>query len=198
VKELFTAEGIPPKFYNTALINGLGAEWTDYFPETLYQEIGRVWGVSPSPEVSEKINAYKVFSTTDLFKHDAAAFSHIVLAMNDSVCDPNVLTLVSPEDIVYALLVLDIDPDTYGFEREVITYIRACCENAGLLVYPVTLRFAQPKYDNPELKAAAKKIKPAPISGDDMVAVQSRKLYAVAAAVVERITSVNPVLIEKD
>lgn len=197
MKRLFTTGGIPPKAYNVVLSKELGTDWLNWLPETLYEEIERAWGVRPNEAISDKINAYKTFLTTDVFYHDAAAFEHIVLAVNDSGVDPEQLTLCSPDELAYAFLVLG-PFDTKKFEREIIGYIRVCCENAGLLKYPTALAFAQPEYKSPTLKAALLKIEPKFKEGDDtdIVVQQSNRLHQINAQLLERLAAYRAEVLE--
>lgn len=196
MQAIFTTLGVPPKVYQAALIKEFGQEWLTWLPETLYAEIARVWGVSVIPEVANKINALKVFLTTDLFYSDAPVFEHIVLSMNDALVDPELLNLSTPSEILYAIFVLGpLDESKFG--REVIGYVRICCDNFGLVVYPTNLAFAQPTYTNPELVAMIPKIHPVNSEGPttDPVVQQSRKLYAVIQDTVDRLAAFNPSVI---
>jgi len=188
VQQIFTATGVPPRVYRDLLTKEFGDAWLTWLPETLYAEIERVWHVQLSSEVANKINAFRVFLTTDLFYTDAAAFEHIVQSINDVVIDPELLSLSTPSEILYALYMIG-PVDVTKFGREVVTYIRVCCENFGLLKYPPLLKFAQPVYGAAELNEALPKIKPALLPGadDDIVVQQSRKLYQVIGDVVDRI-----------
>lgn len=188
MQRIFTVTGVPPRVYKDLLTKEFGDAWLTWLPETLYTEIERVWHVAPSSEVANKLNAFRTFLSTDVFFTDAAAFEHIVQSINDVVVDPELLNLSTPAEILYALYMLG-PVDTTKFGREVITYIRACCENFGILAYPPLLRFAQPEYSSPELKEALPKIRPALMAGadDDIVTQQSRKLYQIISDVVDRI-----------
>lgn len=185
---IFTAEGVPPKLYNKVLTREFGAEWQTWLPETLMQEIKRVWGVDVSDNVANKLGAYVVFLTTDEFMHNASAFEHIVQAINDAAVDPTILTLSSPSEIVYALLMLG-PIDGKLFEREVIAYIRACCDAVGLVLYPEAIQFAQPKYDSGEIRAMLPKIQSRQMEGDDTdpIVQQSNKLFKINQDIVDRL-----------
>lgn len=185
--------------YQHILNKEFGTEWVDWLPETLYQEIDRLWGVVPSEEVSNKLGALKVFLTTDLFYHDASVFEHIVQAINDSPFDPDEMTLSAPDEIEFTLRILGpFDPKM--FEREIVAYIRTCCEASGLLVYPPSMRFAQPEYTKPELKKAVKQIKPRMCEdcSSDLVAQQSKKLYEVTMSAVDKLTAFESKYLAKD
>lgn len=197
MKAIFLRGGIPPKAYQTILTREFGPEWLTWLPETLYTEIQRVWGVRPNEEVSDKINALRTVLTTDLLYHDATAFEHIILAMNDTAIDPSTLSLCSPDELIYGLYVLG-PLDSNKFEREIVAYIRACCENVGLLVYPANLKFAQPEYKSKELKLALSQIKAKLSDGpqDNLVVQQSNKLYKYVQDAVDRIAKFRPELLE--
>lgn len=195
MKQIFETDGIPPKVYQEVLTRKFGKDWLTWLPETLYTEIENEWGLRPSPEVSDKINALKVFLTTDLFYHDAAVFEHIVLAVNDVQPDVEVLNLASPDEVAYTLYVLG-PFDTKMFEREILAYIRACCDSVGLLVYPEAMSWAQPAYGD-QLKYYISQIKPElrPIDSKEIADVQSNKLYSINQAVVDRIAKFDPAVL---
>lgn len=191
MKRLFTSRSIVPKAYKLLLDKELGPEWVTWLPETLYTEIEKTWGVFPSQDVSDKLMAIATFHTTDLFYHDAAAFEHIVRAVNDAVFNPNTLELSLPEEIAYAIQVLQANPKK--FEREILAYIKACCKDVGLLVYPPSLAFAQPKYEN-ELALLASKIRPEnsePSETDSPLVVQSRKLFRAVQAIGQKLSEMD-------
>ena len=177
--------------YKLLLDRELGDDWITWLPEALYKAIYDQWGVFPSTDVSNKLNAIKTFYTTDLFYHDAPAFEHMVLAINDHAFDANTLQLSLPEEIAYAIAVLKADPSK--FEREVKGYVRVCCQNVGLLVYPNALKFAQPEYEG-ELARMAAKIRPTsqePESDTDTIAVQGYKLGLVIRAIGEKLSEMS-------
>ncbi len=195
MNRIFNSAGVPPKVYQVVLTRAFGKEWFSWLPETLYTEIERKWGLRPTAEVSDKINALKIFLTTDLFYHDAPVFEHIVHAINDVECDPETLQLSSPDEIAYAFHVLGPFDDTI-FEREIVAYIRTCCDNAGLLVYPQAIKFAQPEYSE-KLKGYVSRIKPqlAPLDSKEISDVQSNKLYTINQAVADRLAKFDPTIL---
>ena len=193
MKEIFRREGVPPKAYQSLLNKTFGAGWYSWLPETLFSEIEREFDVEVLDLVRDKILATQTFVNTDIFYHDAAAFEHIVLAVNDADVVPSSITLASPEEIVYAVTVLG-PVDDKQFEREVTRYIQICFENAGLLVYPANVRFAQPEYQSEQLKNHVARIRPvvSDAAPDDLVAQQSNKLYKCIRSVVDRIAAYKP------
>ena len=190
---IFTSDGVPPRFYEKVLTQEFGAEWQEWLPETLNQEISRVWGVSVTDEVSNKLGALKTFNSTDLFYHDAAAFENIVQAVNDAPMSPELMNLSSPSEIIYAFIVLG-PIDASKLEREITAYIRVCCEHAGLVLYPKTIAFAQPKYHDKQTTALLPKIssKQVEAASDDIVGQQCNKLFAINQDVVDRIAKFIP------
>ena len=193
MKEIFRREGVPPKAYQSLLNKTFGTDWYSWLPETLFSEIEREFDVRALDLVRDKILAIQTFVNTDVFYHDAAAFEHIVLAVNDADVVPDNIILASPEEIVYAVTTLG-PVDDKQFEREVTRYIQICFENAGLLVYPANVRFAQPEYQSEQLRNHVARIR-AVVSNaapNDLVAQQSNKLYKCIRSVVDRIAAYKP------
>lgn len=193
MKEVFRREGVPPKAYQQLLNSTFSTEWYQWLPETLFSEIEREFDVEVSEIVRDKILAIQTFVNTDVFYHDAAAFEHIVMAVNDADVVPDEISLASPEEIVYAITTLG-PVDDKQFEREVTRYIQICFENAGLLVYPSNVRFAQPEYLDERLKKAVQQVRPVVTDAapHDLVGRQSNKLYKCIRSVVDRIAAYEP------
>lgn len=181
--KVFESKDVIPAVYKALLDEALGSDWIYWELITIYDSIHHTFGVTPTEDVKNKLAAIRLFETTDLFYHDARAFESIVLAVNDRMVRPGVFELVSPEDLVYALLVLHAKPDQ--FEREIYAYIKACMEHAGVIKYPPTLAFAQPKYTG-FLAVLAEQVDPklVPDNYDETnpVHVQSAKLRHIIEA----------------
>jgi len=201
MKELFRSKHIRPEAYKILLDKEFGAEWVSWEPETLRSEISRVFGVNVTEEVDNKISALRVLLTTPHFYVDASAFENIVLAMNDLFVDPNILQIASPEEIVYALKIIDpVSPHKQSFGKEIVAYVNVACKQVGLLKYPAELAFAQPAYTG-DLAALIGKIEPKQadpgrIDQTDAVQVQSFKLYQIQEYVAAKMSMMNPASFE--
>jgi hypothetical protein len=183
---IFTAASVQPGIYESELNSKLGKAWPAWQPETLWSEITRIYGAPPSSSAADKIGALKTLLTKpDLFFQDATVFENMILAACDLNVDPAAFQLAAPEELIVGIetwLPIAINHKTMQlFGPEIVEYIRVSCQNAGLLVYPETLRFAQPEYPE-ELSTFAAQIKPSstyPTDETDVVAVQSYKLYQI-------------------
>lgn len=188
--KIFISKNVVPEVYDKVLQDAFGSEWRTWLPETTWVEIKRHFGVDPSYEVRTKINAIRIYLTTDKFFTDAPVFENIVLAVNDMFVDPATMQLASPEEIIYALRCLKPLRPAPALSKEVIGYVDVACRNVGLLRYPDELAFAQPDYTG-ELAAAVKKIHPRDIdptkmNPKNMIEVQSYKLYQIHMYVVQK------------
>lgn len=190
--QIFTSQHVVPSVYEKVLDEALGSDWINWELITIIDSIEQVFGVVPSQQVKDKLAAYKLFKTSDMFYHDARAFEAVVLAINDRMVRPEVFELAAPEDILYAVLVLRAD--TKMFEREIYAYVKACMEHAGLLKYPKLLRFAQPEYPK-GLAALVERISAigavTPANEHDMVQVQSAKLRDVIDMTTAKLAASN-------
>jgi len=147
VRELFVQEQVLPRTYMDVLASGLGQAWVEWEPETLKQEIHRVWNIDPSVTVFEKIMALQTLLKTDLFWDAILPFEKTVHAFNDLHVDPDLVQAAHPREIAFgvtAALDLRLKKD---FVNDVEEYIRACHREFGVLVYHPVLSFAQPQYE---------------------------------------------------
>lgn len=187
---IFTTPRVQPGVYETELNRKFGPAWVTWEPETLWSEIRRVEMVYPTTAIANKINALKVMlAKPELFFQDATVFENMIMAVCDLNVDPAAFQLASPEEIIFGIeswIPIAINHKTLElFGQEIIAYVRVVCQNAGLLVYPETLKFAQPEYGEP-LKHFAKLIVPLgtpPTDESDLVGVQGFKLYQVEQCV---------------
>lgn len=192
--DLFLQNHVPPKTYKDALDKAFGEEWTAWEPETIVQELFRVFRVVPIYAVREKIFALQTFLVTHAFWDSVLTFEDIVLAFGDRYVDPGLLQGCLPEELAYGVVVAN-QVQKAEFSSDVSLYIRSCHHNAGVLVYHEALRFAQPAYEgeNARIAAAVEKllaagaVPPKDINQDDPVQVQFAKTWDVAAYTQERI-----------
>ena len=192
--DLFLQNHVPPKAYKDALDKAFGAEWMSWEPETIVQELFRVFRVVPIYAVREKIFALQTFLVTHIFWDNPLAFEDIVLAFGDRYVDPGLLQGCLPEELAYGVTVAN-QIQKNEFSPEVALYIHGCHRAAGVLVHHESLRFAQPAYEgeNARIAAAVEKmladgtVPPKDINQDDPVQVQFAKTWDVAAYVQERL-----------
>ena len=147
LKSLFTQRFIAPRVYMELLVSQYGPEWVEWAAETLWSEIRDDTRAKITDEVRDKINALRVFLTTDNFWQEFPSFEKIIIAFNDRYVDPEHVQVCIPEELAYGLTVAGQIREK-EFSSEIVHYIRGCCEEAGLAVYPRSFRFAQPRYDD--------------------------------------------------
>ncbi len=141
-------------------------------PETLRQ-----LHPSLSEEEFNQLMALLVLRNTRHFWENFVSFENIVLALNKIVPDFTKVEGCSPEQIWYALDVAKkLYPDR-EFTEEILAYIRAMFNDAGVFVYPPHLGL-----DNPYYEKALKKSKngPFPLSDDTPEDIQAHKLLAIS------------------
>jgi hypothetical protein len=190
MNNIFTTPRVLPGVYEAELNRKFSSDWLTWEPETLWSEIRRIYGFQPVASVANKINALRVLITKpELFFKDATVFENMVLAACDLNVDPVSFQLASPEEVVFGIeaftpIALN-HKVSQPFGPEIVAYIRAVCQNDGLLVYPATLKFAQPAYMD-ELRRIAEKIVPRetpPTDETDIPGVQGFKLYQIIQCV---------------
>jgi hypothetical protein len=198
--DIFFRSHVPPKVYRELLDKTFGGSWLEWEPETILQELRRVFGVAPTSFVQEKVFALQTFLRTDLFWDDVMAFEDMILAFGDRYVDLSLLQVCLPEELAYGMTValdLGIKKD---FVPDVVEYIRACHRIAGVLVYHPILKFAQPEYSDEFRKNVAKQAdsllqEDSPLSlevnHEDPVSVQRAKARDVQAYVQERLERGN-------
>lgn len=176
--------GIPPNILLGILVKSLGEGWASDEVETTVYRLQDEFKVTIPEQTIEKINALKTLLNTDLFYTNASVFENIVTALNGYEVHPEALEIRHPEDIIYVIRTLSIDPKLFG--REVVGYIKACMRDAGLIRYPDAIATLQPDI------AGWEKIKPrpkAPEALDNINQVQGYKLFQTEQAVVNKLLS---------
>jgi len=198
LRKLFTERFVPPRVYVGVLSKMLGGLWPTWEPETIWEEIRIETGAQVSDEVRDKINALRLVLTTDNFWEEFTVFENVILAFNDRHVDPSYMQVCLPQELAYGLTVagsVKVKP----FAADIINYVRACCEQDGLVVYPNIFSFAQPRFEDAalrELVYEARKVwdtqrfahlrVPAG-EEDDPVVVQVAKLHDISIYVKERL-----------
>ena len=199
-KIIFVRDFVRPKVYLDFLNDTkdmFEGDWLKWEPETLHREIERVLVIRPTEQVFEKIMALQTFMNTDLFWDEILVFENIVLAFGDRHVDFDLIQGCTPEELAYGVSVAqEIGKRRYGdFVRDIVMYIRACHQMAGVVVYHPALKFAQPEYSEP-LSALVERVEKAigngfspkdPIDLDDPFQVQLAKALDVSVYVDERL-----------
>jgi len=195
--KVFIREFVRPTVYRDLLTSTFGQDWLEWEPETIHREIERVFGVRPLDQVFEKIMALQTFLTTDLLWDDVLAFENIILAFGDRHVDPDLVQSCTPEELAYGVAVAEElgKPHDEPFVNDIIKYIQACHQLAGVVVYHPSLKFAQPDYSE-LLSAIVWRVEQALSSGetpsepldlDDVFQVQLAKTLDVTVYVDERL-----------
>lgn len=129
--------------------------WYQWEPETLWKEIHREYGVDvvEKPGVTDKINAIRVFHTTDRFWDDPQVFENIVIAFNNEEPNPDVIEVCTPAELIVGLT-LATAIKKKKFDHDVLAYINACMREAGMIAWPVILREYKQGYSKQALQDA--------------------------------------------
>jgi len=158
LKSVFRERFIPPGIYLRILSGKYSKSWLEWDPETLWTEIRDDFGSGVSDEVRDKINALRVFLTTHNFWDDFDVFEKIVIAFNDRYVDVEHIQVCLPEELGYGLTVAN-SIVMHSFNGEIKAYIQACCHQAGLLVCHRSFAFAQPYYEDEEIRKLAQEVR---------------------------------------
>jgi hypothetical protein len=158
LQSVFRERFFPPSIYQRILFGKYGRSWLRWDPQTLWTEIAEDFGTKVGDEVRDKINALRILFTTQEFWEDYAVFEKVIIAFNDRYVDTENIQVCLPEELGYGLTVANsivMKP----FSREVKVYIQGCCRQAGLLVYHRSFAFAQPYYEDPEVRKLAQEVR---------------------------------------
>jgi hypothetical protein len=158
LKNVFLERFIPPRVYGRILSGKYNFSWWEWDPETLWLAIEDDFGAQVIDEVRDKINALRVINTTRDFWEDFSVFEKIIIAFNDRYVDVEHIQVCLPEELAYGLTVAN-SIVMHPFSREIKIYIQACCKQAGLLAYPRSLAFAQPRYEDEGLRDLVQRIR---------------------------------------
>lgn len=197
LKHLFTQRFILPRVYRDLLHRVLGPDWAEWDPDTLWLEIANAFGTRPSDPVRDKLNALRIVLTTSNFWNEYLVFEKVVIAFNDRMVDPEYIQVCRPEELAYGLEAAHQVLDK-KFSNEVVMYVRGCCEQAGLIAYHRTFRFAEPVYKDPVLAGIVRQAherwkddeyKPVtvPVDSEDPVEIQVGKLHDIEVYLRERV-----------
>jgi hypothetical protein len=172
-----------PYQYAQVFHKQFGKEWLDWTPECLYSELKDSFGMRPTPQEWQVIQAVKTHKKTDIFFKDANAFENMVLAVNYADPRPEELQLCTPEELAYgvaALLKTKDKPKDIDWSRDIKGYVSTCCRFDGLLRFPSELAWAETE------TATSMPIEPTMIESHgeqadkelDIITVQQNKLFA--------------------
>lgn len=198
--DLFTKRFVSPVVYKDLFDQKFGEAWREWEPETLLQEIKRVWSVVPADNVLEKIMALQLLLTTNLFWSDYLAFEKVVLAFNDKYVSMGELQACTPEELTYALVIIKkLKLHKMPFGSDIRGYIQACHRDAGQIYYAPSMTFAQPEYKDTWRRMIVRGVKRKidnyaqadKFSQEDPVMVQYAKLRDCAVYTEERLKHVD-------
>jgi hypothetical protein len=122
-------------------------KWVEFDPGTIWADLFRDIKVQVDYRVRDKINALRFcLMFPEKFYVDWIVFEKTILAFNGAPLIPDTVQACTPEEMAFGLLTARKVLPVKEFSEDVLTYIRACCDQAGLLVYHDTFKFAEPKY----------------------------------------------------
>lgn len=100
---LLTEENIPATVYHLGLIKAYGTDIYEWEPETLWLELKDDYGVEPSEEVKDKIQAVLSVNQIDAFSKDCIPFRSVILALNNTDPQFEYATPIDPAEIAWGL-----------------------------------------------------------------------------------------------
>lgn len=170
-----------------------GDAWHEWVRETLEASWVADGGDRLSEADLDRMQAIQTLHTTEQFTADPLIFEKIILALNGHHIDPTLVQVCTPGELAYGMLqAMKVKPvDKARFSDAVIAYIQACMAEAGLVVYPAAIRFAEPKYEG-SLASLASAVRDSADAGNvalhtDPVQVQRGKLSLVSDYVTSKL-----------
>lgn len=136
-------EGKAPSWYIQRLVEKYDRQWFEWEPETLWRTIEEDFQSALSEQVRNKINAAKLVYLTDAFWKDWNVFEKVVQAFSDHIPDFFTIEPPSPGEMAWAVGEASYMRPSIAFSEEVAAYTMAACKDAGLVLFPEELRFAQ-------------------------------------------------------
>ncbi len=134
-----------PSWYIQKLVKKYDRHWFEWEPETLWQTIEKDYRVSVSELARNKINAAKLIYLTDTFWKDWTVFEKVVQAFNEHIPDFFSVEPPSCAEVAWGVTEVNLMRPNIEFSDEVAAYVLAICKDAGLVLFPEELDFAQSK-----------------------------------------------------
>jgi hypothetical protein len=132
--------------YNTLMVSQEIKDLISSTEEILEPETIRQLHPDMSEERVNRVLAFAVLHKTRAFWENMYAFEDMVQALNGLVPVPNVLQSCTPEQLWYALEVVhELYPDR-EYAHEVLLYIQAMFDDAGVYIYPTYLPIDNPYF----------------------------------------------------
>lgn len=194
-------DDIHPLKLLATLDDRLGSEWREWEPETIIQSLSKVAGHDISEVVANKVMAMKlVLQRPDVFYDRWDALEKIAVALNDVAPTMSAAEDVPPEWLSNAVaIVSQVAPGDFG--SDTASYVAARLFDAGYVVAPPLLRFADAKlgelvHDDAMRKkviiAYAKHLGDTdPIASEDPVSVQVARIMGHHAYVLDKFDQSN-------
>ncbi len=132
-----------PSWYVKRLVEKYDRQWFEWEPETLWATIKKDFGTDLSELVRNKVNAAKLIYLTDSFWKDWNVFEKVVQAFSDHIPDFFTIEPPSPGEMAWAVGEASYMRPSVPFSEEVAAYTMAACKDAGLVLFPEELGFAQ-------------------------------------------------------
>jgi hypothetical protein len=137
--------GRPPGWYSQTLIKKYDRLWFEWEPETLWSTIEKDFNTAVSELTRNKINAAKLIYLTDAFWKEWHVFEKVVQAFTDHIPDFFSVEPPSPAEVAWGVYEVNRMRPNITFSEEVASYVQGICKEAGLVLFPEELEFAQPK-----------------------------------------------------
>lgn len=138
-------DGKAPSWYIQRLVEKYDRQWFEWEPETLWRTIEEDFQSALSEQVRNKINAAKLIYLTDAFWRDWNVFEKVVQAFSGHIPDFFTIEPPSPGELAWAVSEAGYMRPNIPFEGEVAAYTLGTCQEAGLVLFPEELGFAQPR-----------------------------------------------------
>ena len=94
-------------------------------------------------QMTNMIGALLILRNTQQFLTTPLVFEKVILSANALGVRFDEIQICTPEELSYGISEVTKIMQSRDYDYDVIEYIRACCEESGLLVYPAEFSFSQ-------------------------------------------------------
>jgi hypothetical protein len=140
-----------PTLFSTSavilLVDAWGVEFLDWDPATVEMELGTTFGIAPTPEILDRINAAVSLFNSNLFFLSLETFSAVCSALNFGVVSSEVFLPADLDDVLWGVsesrvLLGEMATET-DFSHNVARYVGQLLAQEGIDEPPAILAFAE-------------------------------------------------------
>ncbi len=144
-----------PVIFSVVLTDKFGADWVEWEPEVLREEIEREFRHTVSTINWDIIQAVRTLLSTESPWENWVAFTAVSSALNNNIVDFHSLQQPTPAQLANTVEIFNLLNDDNSFSDEVIKFMAACCLHEDLVLVPEQLSFVQDAVSQPRYRCEA-------------------------------------------